>query len=461
MGSTVNRILLVEDDDSYAEMMQLQLAAADFSVVRATGAKQALAMLESDGFDLILSDILMPGMSGLDLLEELQRRGVSTPVVVMSAYGSIDTAIQAMKKGAYDYVAKPFKKDELLLCIRKLEEREFLRRTVIKLQERIQSQERFGEIVGTSPSMQGVYALIKKLAPFKTTVLITGASGTGKELVARAIHQNSPRKEGPFVALNCAAIPENLLESELFGHVRGAFTDAYSDRRGLFEEANGGTLLLDEVGELPMPLQAKLLRTLQEGEVRRIGSPKSTRVDVRVLAATARDLKEEVGRGTFREDLYYRLNVVPVVIPPLKDRIGDIEPLVRHFIDKTNKRLGTRIGGIDDLALRALRAYSWPGNVRELENAVERAVVLADGELITLENLPRPIQTARGHGVGAGSKPEDLSVKKASRELEARLIRAALLKTGGNRTKASELLEISHRALLYKLREYGIDVPPA
>lgn len=459
MSQTIRRILLVEDDDQYAEMLSLQLSSVDFDVVRAANAAKALALLEEEEFDLVLTDILMPGMSGLDFLDELGRLRVTVPVIVMSAYGSIDTAIQAMKRGAYDYVAKPFKKDELLLCIRKLEEREALRRTVVLLQQKMEAQQRFGEIVGGSPAMQEVYSLVKKVAPFRSTVLITGQSGTGKELVARAIHQNSPREAAPFVALNCAAIPENLLESELFGHVRGAFTDAYSDRKGLFEEASGGTLLLDEIGELPLALQAKLLRTLQDGEIRRVGGTKSVKVDVRVLAATAKELREEVAARRFREDLYYRLNVVQIVMPALRDRIGDIELLVSYFLQKTNRRLGTAITGIDEAALRALQAYSWPGNVRELENAIERAAVLAEGHEIQKMNLPQAIQDARP-STAAPTKPDELSIKKATRDLESRLIRAALLKTGGNRTRASEILEISHRALLYKLREYNIDVPP-
>ncbi len=459
MSDAIKRILLVEDDDQYAEMLSFQLEGADYEVHREPGARKALAALEGASFDLILTDILMPGMSGIDFLEQLALLRETTPVIVMSAYGSIDTAIQAMKKGAYDYVAKPFKKDELLLCIRKLEERESLRKTVLQLQQKIEAQQTFGGLIGGSPAMLDVYSLIKKVSPFKSTVLVLGQSGTGKELVARAIHSNSPRSSAPFVALNCAAIPETLLESEIFGHVRGAFTDAHADRKGLFEEANGGTLLLDEIGELPLALQAKLLRTLQDSEVRRVGGTKSLKVDVRVLAATARDLKEEVAAKRFREDLFYRLNVVQIVMPPLRNRLGDIELLVGHFISKTNKRLGTSISGIDESALRALQAYSWPGNVRELENAVERAAVLAEGSEIRKENLPAPIQGARASTV-TPLKPEELSIKKSTRELEARLIRAALLKTGGNRTRAAEILEISHRALLYKLREYNIDVPP-
>ena len=458
MSGIIRRVLLVEDDDQYATMVSRQLETAGFEVVRAANARAALEYLAAESFDLVLSDILMPGMSGLDMLDELSQRGLTAPVVVMSAFGSVDTAIQAMQKGAYDYISKPFKKDELILAIRKLEERESLRRQVISLEERIRYEERFGDIIGNSEVMKRVYSLVQKVAPFRTTVLVTGESGTGKELVARAIHQASPRCNAAFVALNCAAIPENLLESELFGHVRGAFTDAHADRKGLFEEAADGTLFLDEIGELSMPLQVKLLRALQDGEVRRVGSSKATTVETRVVAATARDLEGEVATGGFREDLYYRLNVVQVKLPPLRERLSDIEALVRHFIEKTNLRLGTKVTGVDERAMKALMAYDWPGNVRELENVIERASVLSDGDVLAWESLPDQVAQARSDH--RPRDPEDLSIKRASRALETAYIRAALLKTGGNRTQASRILEISHRALLYKIQDYGVDIPP-
>ncbi len=456
MTSVIRRILLVEDDDQYASLVAQQLSQANFQVTWVARADVALDRLAQDQFDLVLTDILMPGMSGLDFLDALGRQGLGTPVVVMSAFGSVDTAIQAMKRGAYDYISKPFKKDELILAIRKLEEREALRRQVVGLELKLKSEERFGEIVGRSEAMTEVYSLVTKVAQFRTTILVSGESGTGKELVARAIHARSPR-QGSFVALNCGAIPEHLLESELFGHVRGAFTDAHSDRKGLFEEADGGTLFLDEVGELPQALQVKLLRVLQDGEVRRVGATKSTKVDVRVLAATARDLQTEARAGRFREDLYYRLNVVQIRIPALRERIGDIEALVRHFVEKTNGRLGTSLSGVDSEAMKSLMAYSWPGNVRELENVIERAAVLAEGNVITLHNLPDAVTRSRRERVERDA--DDLSIKKAVRDLETRFIRAALLKTGGNRTRAAQILEISHRALLYKIREYEINVP--
>lgn len=456
--SLIQRILLVEDDEAFAGMVTLQLQTAGYHVVWVADAARALEKNQQETFDLILSDILMPGMSGLDMLEALSRSGSQVPVVVMSAYGSVDTAIEALKKGAYDYVSKPFKRDELVLSLRKIEERERLKRTIVGLRARLEEETRFGEIIGSSSGMKVVFSLLAKVAAFKTTVLIAGESGTGKELVARAIHRESPRKSKPFVAINCGAIPENLLESELFGHVRGAFTDAHADRKGLFEEADQGTLFLDEIGELPLSLQVKLLRTLQEGEVRRIGATRPTTVDVRVIAATARTLSEEVKAGRFREDLFYRLNVVQLHVPPLRDRLEDIEPLVQHFIDKTNARLGTHVSGLDSEALRAFQAYSWPGNVRELENAVERAAVLADGDTLTLESLPATLRDPKGRRSPV-LEESDLSIKKAVAHLEEQYIRAALLKTAGNRTRAARLLEISHRALLYKIRDYNIDIP--
>jgi two-component system, NtrC family, response regulator AtoC len=458
MTTVIKKVLVVDDEEDFTHVLSRYLEKSGMECKTASSGIEALEILETEGFDLILSDILMPGMSGLDMLEELQSRNVTSPVIVMSAYGSLDTAVEAIKKGAYDYVSKPFRTmEEVLLTIRKLEEREALKRKVVHLEKKLQKEEGFGEIIGTSASMREVYSLVQKVAQFKTTVLIVGESGTGKELVAQAIHDQSSRKSEPFVAINCAAIPATLLESELFGHVKGAFTDAYADRTGIFEEADGGTILLDEMGEFPLPLQVKLLRTLQEGEIRRVGSTRSVKVDVRVLAATARDLESEVAAGQFREDLFYRLNVVQIRLPPLRERLADIEPLVRHFIAKTNERLGTKIQGIGKDALNALMAYGWPGNVRELENAIERASVLAEGDIMEKENLTEQMAAAKKKDWA--DSVTDLSIKKAMRELEERHIRAALIKTAGNRTHAAQLLEISHRALLYKIRDYDIDIP--
>jgi len=455
---TIRKILVVDDEESYRDMMAMQLERAGYEVHAAEDAAAALRLLETGPVDLIFSDILMPGMTGIELLEELGKRGSLAPVIVMSAYGNIDTAFDAIRKGAYDYISKPARKEEVLLVLTKLEERERLRRKLVQLEQALAEADHFGEIIGRSPAMHNVFSLISKVAPFNSTVLISGESGTGKELVARELHRLSGRES--FVAINCGAIPPQLLESELFGHVRGAFTDARQDRKGLFQEADRGTLLLDEVSELPLELQVKLLRSLQEGEIRRVGESRSVKVDVRVIAATARDLEQLVDKGAFRKDLYFRINVVQVKLLPIHERLEDIPVLVDHFIDKTNQRLGTAIQGIERDALKAMLAYRWPGNVRELENVIERSAVMAEGDRINRDLLPPEVaegRTSRSPGEGA---PSDLSIKRAIAALEERYIRQALLKTGGNRTAAAKLLEISHRALVYKIKDYAVDIPP-
>jgi len=455
---TIRTILVVDDEESYRDMMAMQLGRAGYEVTTAEDAAAALRLLETTGFDLIFSDVMMPGMTGIELLGELGKRGSITPVIVMSAYGNIETAFDAIRSGAYDYISKPARKEEILLVLTKLEERERLRRKLVQLEQALAEVNHFGEIIGRSPAMHQVFSLIRKVAPFNSTVLITGESGTGKELVARELHRLSGREN--FVAINCGAIPPQLLESELFGHVRGAFTDARQDRKGLFQEANKGTLLLDEISELPIELQVKILRALQEGEIRRVGESRPIKVDVRVIAATARDLEELVDEGKFRKDLYFRVNVVQVRLLPIRSRLEDIPVLVDHFIEKTNQRLGTSIQGIERDALKALLAYRWPGNVRELENIIERCAVMAEGDRVTRDLLPTDVaegRTSRSPGEGA---PTDLSIKRGTAELEERYIRQALLKTGGNRTAAAKILEISHRALVYKIKDYNVDIPP-
>jgi two-component system response regulator AtoC len=455
---TIRTILVVDDEESYRDMMAMQLGRAGYEVTTAEDGAAALRLLETTAFDLIFSDVIMPAMTGIELLAELGKRGSIIPVIVMSAYGTIETAFDAIRSGAYDYINKPARKEEVLLVLTKLEEREHLRRKLVQLEQALAEANHFGEIIGRSPAMHQVFSLIRKVAPFNSTVLITGESGTGKELVAREVHRLSGR-EG-FVAINCGAIPPQLLESELFGHVRGAFTDARQDRKGLFQEAHKGTLLLDEISELPLELQVKILRALQEGEIRRVGESRPIKVDVRVLAATARDLEEQVAAGAFRKDLFFRVNVVQIRILPIRQRLEDIPVLVDHFIEKTNQRLGTAIQGIERDALKALLAYRWPGNVRELENVIERCAVMADGDRVTRDLLPPHVaegRTSRSPGEGT---PSDLSIKRGTAELEERYIRQALLKTGGNRTAAARILEISHRALVYKIKDYDIDIPP-
>ena len=420
----------------------------------AQSGEEALDLVDRFGPDFVITDVKMPKMGGMDLLATLKAKGDLTTVIVMSAYGNLDLAIEAIKAGAYDYVHKPFKPDEIVFALRKAEERELLRRENRALKEEIRKEYQFEDILAKSNSMVELFRTIAKIAEYKTTVLITGESGVGKELIARALHSRSKRG-GEFIAVNCGAIPENLLESELFGHRRGAFTDAVQDRRGLFEQAANGTLFLDEVGELPLGLQVKLLRVLQDEHIRRLGDVKDIRVDVRILAATHRDLTAETQAGRFREDLFYRLNVLAIHVPALRERREDIPLLVDHFVSRNNVRLGTHVQGIDSDCRRVMFEYSWPGNVRELENTVERAMVLAEGERITTVDLPERIRDAKDK-VRSQLDGDELSIKKTIRNIEEVLIRRALQRTRGNRTRAAELLEISHRALLYKLKDYDI-----
>jgi len=452
----MRRVLVVDDEENIRVVLRTLLRKHGYEVVVAESGEAAMALIDGFGPDVILTDVRMPKMGGLDLLATLKAKQYPATVIVMSAYGNMDLAIEAMKAGAYDYVSKPFKPDEIVLALRKAEEREVLRRENRALKEQIQKESQFESILAKSAPMVDVFKTIAKIADFKTTVLITGESGVGKELVARAIHARGSRKNAPFVAVNCGAIPENLLESELFGHKKGAFTDATTDRRGLFEEADGGTLLLDEIGELPLALQVKLLRALQEESIRRLGEAKDTKIDVRIIAATHRDLTEETKAGRFREDLYYRINVLPIHIPPLRERREDIPLLIDHFVTRNNARLGTQITGLSTEAKKLLLDYSWPGNVRELENTIERAMVLCDGGVIEASDLPDRIREAMDP-VQVQLASGELSVKKTVHAIEQILIRRALQKTKGNRTRAAELLEISHRALLYKIKDYKIE----
>jgi two-component system response regulator AtoC len=451
----MRRVLVVDDEENIRLVLKTLLKKHGYEVEVAESGESALLLVDSFGPDVILTDVRMPKMGGLDLLATLKAKQNTATVIVMSAYGNVDLALEAMKAGAYDYVGKPFKPDEIVLALRKAEEREALRRENRALREQIRSENQFESILAKSASMVEIFRTITKIAEFKTTVLIAGESGVGKELVARALHARSSRKNAPFVAINCGAIPENLLESELFGHKRGAFTDASSDRRGLFEEASTGTLFLDEIGELPFNLQVKLLRVLQEDSVRRLGDAKDIKVDVRIIAATHRDLAAEVKAGRFREDLYYRINVLPILIPPLRLRREDINLLIDHFIARNNARLGTQIRGLTSESRKLLLEYAWPGNVRELENTIERAMVLAEGEILDSHDLPERIREALDP-VAVQLASGELSIKKTAQAIEEILIRRALQKTKGNRTRAAEILEISHRALLYKIKDYKI-----
>jgi len=458
-----SRVLVVDDEEPVRHMLTLLLRREGLEVSEADSAESAIEHLDAQPVDVVLTDVRMPGQGGLALVKWCaeHRRGLT--VVVMSAFGSIDLAVEAMHAGAYDYMSKPFKQDEVVLTLRKAQERERLRRENAALRARLaahdEATDHLGEMLISSASMRTVAKTVRKVAAFKTTVLVLGESGVGKELISRGIHEHSPRVEKAFVAVNCGAIPEPLLESELFGHVKGAFTDAGSDKRGLFEEAEGGTLFLDEIGELPPPLQVKLLRALQEDEIRRVGDTRNRTVDVRVVAATSRDLHAMVEDGSFRQDLFYRLNVMPIEVPPLRERKDDIPPLVTRFVASTNRRLGTSIEGVDEDAMAALLAYDWPGNVRELENTIEHASVMAESVRISILALPERTRS-RGEAVGQTFAMKfpvaDLSVKRGGRALEREFILRALEETQGNRTHAAKLLDLSHRALLYKIKDFGL-----
>jgi len=454
----ISRVLIVDDEENIRHLLLVVLKKAGYEPTAVSGGREALAVLEQERFGVVISDIRMPDMDGRELLREIRSREIDVYAVMMSAYGGDEVAIQCMKEGAYDYFNKPFTADEVILLLRKIEEREQLQAENRRLREELGQRFSFDNIIGRGPAMQECFDTISKIARYKTTVLITGESGTGKELMARAVHHNSDRDQASLVPVNCAAIPENLLESELFGHARGAFTGAVRAKRGLFHEASGGTLFLDEMGEMPLSLQVKLLRVLESEKVRRVGENKPESVDVRLVAATSRDLEDRVRDGEFREDLFYRLNVVRIHIPPLRSRTEDIPILVDHFLGRFNVRFGKAIEEVPSEVMEVLLSYAWPGNVRELENSIERAVLLSDGGALEMTSLPVAVQQGRGAGRVSGDDG-DLSIKRRVASLEAELIRRALEQTDGNRTHACKLLEISHRALLYKMKDFGIDIP--
>jgi len=453
------KVLVIDDEAGVRRTLSMILEDEGYQVISASDGKEGLERALKEEPDLILCDIRMPRLDGLEFLEQYRKKNGQALVITITAYGSTELAVEAMQKGAYDYLPKPFTTAEVVLTLKKAEEREKLRREVTRLRQRVKADQRFPEIVAKSAGMRDAVELTTKVAQHPSTVLITGESGTGKELIARLIHASSPRASRPFVPINCGAIPENLLESELFGHVKGAFTGAHTDRAGLFEEADGGTLFLDEIGELPSQLQVKLLRALQEGEIRRVGDSSSRKVDVRIITATARDLEQEVRAGNFRSDLYYRINVVRIHLPPLRQRTEDIPPLTRYFIERFSRQLGISVTGFEPAAMKLLLSFPWYGNVRQLENVVERAMVLAESPTIKPEDLPDFVQhpEASVEGPQDALPADELSIKKQTADLERRLISRALQVTDGNRTRAAELLDLSYRALLYKIRDYGLD----
>lgn len=452
------KVLVIDDDSGLRRTVSLLLEDEGHTAETAADGDAGLQKSIEWDPDLILTDVRMPGMDGLELLDRLREAGSAALVIVMTAYGSQDQAVEAIRKGAWDYIDKPFAPDALVLRVKIAEESTKKDREIRRLRREVKVEKRHGGIIASSAGMRDAVALAERVAPHPTTVLVTGESGTGKELIARLIHEVSG-VAGNFVPINCGAIPENLLESELFGHVRGSFTGANSDRTGLFEEADNGTLFLDEIGELPQSLQVKLLRALQSGEIRRVGDSKPRQVNVRIVAATARDLESEVQTGEFRSDLYYRINVVRIHLPPLRHRREEVPLLARHFIEAYNEALGMEIEGLQPEALKRMQGYSWPGNVREVENVVERAMVIATGSSIELDDLPEIVRDPESMvRISLDTLSSDeLSVKKRSAELEKHLISRALEVTEGNRTRAAELLDLSYRALLYKIRDYELD----
>jgi len=458
------KVLVIDDEVNLRKVLAAMLRRDGFDVTVAENGEQGLAEFQKNGADIVVTDLVMPKVGGMEVLSTVRAANPDVPVIIITAHGTVDSAVDAIKAGAFDYITKPFDQAELSAVVAKAAKTNESARRSVRPDLKARAA-----IIGESPQMQEVYKIIDKVADTPSTVLVTGESGTGKELIATALHGASSRRDKPFIKINCAAIPATLLESELFGYERGAFTGAVTSKPGRFELADGGTLFLDEIGEIPVEMQVKLLRALQEGEFERVGGIKTTRVDVRLVAATNRDLQTEIDAGRFRKDLFYRLAVVPLTLPPLRERRSDIPMLARHFVEKYNRRLNKKIEGIADDALALLQAYPWPGNIRELENQIERVLIFADGPLITAKDLPDAIR--QGAGVHPGAVPstpaptmevpvgevglKDIVRMKAA-ELERDLIVKKLEETGGNVTRAARLLQISRKSLQTKMKEFGL-----
>jgi DNA-binding NtrC family response regulator len=425
------KVLVVDDDVEMGGLLSEVLKEEAFSVITTHDSIEASKVLKREEFDIVITDLKMKGLKGLDLLEETKQVSPLTPVIIITAFGTIESAIQAIKMGAYDYITKPFQMEELVLTVKKALENRLLKKEVVRLKKEVESRYHFHHLIGRSPLMQKVYDLIERISDTSSNVLITGESGTGKELVAKAIHYNGTRKGGAFIAVNCAAIPETLLESELFGYRKGAFTDAKSDKKGLIFEANEGTLFLDEITEMPLTLQAKLLRVIEEREIRPLGDTKSYPIDIRIISTSNRDIKSLIQQSQFREDLYYRLKVIDIELPSLQYRREDIPLLVQHFIKKFGEEIKKKIFGISEQALKMLLNYSWPGNIRELENVIQRAITLTRHETILPEDLPNMMMVEK----------EESLIEKGFRE-------------GGNKSKAAEILGLDRKTLYRKLQEF-------
>ena len=447
------RVLLVDDERSLCETLAVVLERAGLAATWTTDPADALVRVASSDVDVVVTDLNMRGMDGLQLCERVVASRPGVPVVVLTAFGSLETAIGAIRAGAYDFLTKPIDNQALVVAVRRAVQHRRLEQEVVRLRRAVEESGRFGPLIGTSTAMHAVYDVLERIADSTSSVLVTGESGTGKEGVARALHDRGPRKNGPFVAINCSAVPEALLESELFGHVRGAFTDARGPRTGLLLQANGGTLLLDEVGDMPLALQPKLLRALQERTVRPVGGDREVPFDARIVATTNRDLRAAIEQGRFREDLYFRLNVFHVELPPLRARGGDVLLLAQHFLDLHAARARKSVTGISPAAAEKLMAYSWPGNVRELQNSIERAVALTRHEQLLVDDLPETVrQYRRSHVLVASDDPSELvSLDDVERRYILRVVEAC----GGNKTQAAQILGITRKTLYRKLLEYG------
>jgi two-component system response regulator PilR (NtrC family) len=455
-----DKILVADDEQSMREFLEIMLKKEGYKVSLASNGEEVLKLVEKDIFDLALLDIRMPKLDGITALKKIKAISPETIVIMITAYASADSAIKAMKEGAFDYITKPFKVEEIKLIIKNALEKKNLQKENILLKQVVRDRYHFENIIGQGPKMLDLYDLLEKVAPTKTNILITGESGTGKELVAKAIHYNSPRKEKPFVTLNCGAIPEFLIESELFGHMKGAFTDAIATKKGLFELADEGTIFLDEISELPLLMQVKLLRVLQDKEFKRVGGTEDIQVDVRIISATNKDLEEEVKKKLFREDLFYRLNVIQIKLPSLRERKEDIPFLTIHFLKRYSEELGKNISNISPEALRILLNYEYPGNVRELQNIIERAVALESTQELTAQNLNSYLEEQLPPKKGLFDlefPKEGIDLEKIVEDLERTLLLKALDRTKGIKKKAAELLNINFRSMRYRLEKYGLD----
>lgn len=452
----MSKILIVDDEPLQRDILKTILEEEGYDTYTASSGEEALKVINKIKPDVLLTDLKMEAMDGIELIESLPDKPFKIPSIVMTAYGTVQSAVEAMKKGAFDYLTKPLERDLLLLTVKRAAEKAELLKENLRLQEELFYRFRMDGIIGSSKKMREAIEIIKKVSSSNVTVLILGESGTGKELVARAIHYNSPRRTKPFTAINCAALPENLIESELFGYEQGAFTGAMSKNIGLFESSTGGTIFLDEIGDLPLITQSKILRVLQDKEIRRLGGRESIKVDVRIIAATNKDLEKEIMDKRFREDLYYRLNVVSIELPPLRERKEDIPELVDFFIKKYNKEFGKRIAGIKDSALKALITYNWPGNIRQLESVIERAILMCEKDVISLEDIQDELKYYKKVDIFNIDLPDDgINFE----ELENMLLKKAMEKANGVATKAAKLLGLSYKAFLYRWDKLQLDSP--